>query len=397
MVFKKKAQKPTSFCFRAAIFLVVFCVGLVFLSFSSLDKGATLVRYSTQRAIPNRYVVYDSRYGSLNNQLNSLFNSLVIARDLNATLVLGYAYTPGGGHALRDDHHSTHSYLVGQYFDAKLLNSVQPILNMDDYLKLQNPKRALNLYVESTQESNRNGDYYQSLGLNVTIRKLKAQDTSHVCEKILSRGRRIWASCQGQPQGACDDILLGFSFTNLYNCTWYDDWWYRVRNFVQPKSVIQQSVRQFVSQVRHPLVVAHVRFVGGSDAPNDTFYDNIFQYLKQYESKYQQRIGSIYMVGMKDQRQTIRVDKSIQYLSKRLTLVDWYTCANVTNCAESNHRNEFYDQDESAFGGYYSVILLDQWMGVESDYFIGRSASTFSQNIVYWKSLKGDFHYFLYD
>jgi len=35
---------------------------------------------------------------------------------------------------------------------------------------------------------------------------------------------------------------------------------------------------------------------------------------------------------------------------------------------------------------------------VESDYFLGRSASTFSQNIVYWKQLKGETtnHYLLY-
>lgn len=152
-----------------------------------------------------------------------------------------------------------------------------------------------------------------------------------------------------------------------------------------------------MNQVRHPLLVVHIRFVGGSDASNHTFYSNILQYLKQYESKYQQKIGSLYMVGMKDKRQTIRVEESIQYLSKRLHPVDWYTCANLTNCAESNHRNSLFYRDESAFRGYYSVIVLDQWMGVESDYFIGRSASTFSQNIVYWKNLKGHYHnYFLY-
>ncbi|EME26723.1 hypothetical protein Gasu2_13810 [Galdieria sulphuraria] len=397
MSLKKKKSKQNSYCFRAATFLVAFCIGLVFLSFSTLDKGEIAIRYSTHRAIPNRYVLYDSRYGSFNNQLNSLINSLVIAKNLNATLVLGYAYTPGGGHALRDDRHSNHSYLVGHYFDAKLLNSVQPILEMDDYLKLYDSKRSLSLFVESTEESNRNGDYYQSLGVNVTIQRWYAQDSLHVCERILGRGKRIWTICQGQQKKDCDTILLGFSFTNLYNCTWYDEWWYQVRNFIRPKDVIQQSIQEFVSQVRHPLLVVHVRFVGGSDAANHTFYSNILQHLKRYESEYQENIGSIYMVGMKDKRQSIRVDESIRYLSKRLTQVDWYTCANLTNCAESSHRNQFYDQDNSAFRGYYGVILLDQWMGVESDYFIGRSASTFSQNIVYWRSLKGDStNYLLY-
>ncbi|KAK4528818.1 hypothetical protein GAYE_SCF65G6765 [Galdieria yellowstonensis] len=415
---KKQRPKHGFPCFRTATFLVTFCIGLVLLSFSSLDKNEIAIRYATKSSHPsNRYVLYDSRYGSLNNQLNSLFNSLVIAKQLNATLVLGYAYTPGGGYALRDDGRSNHSYLVGHYFDAKLLNSVQPIIFMDEYLQLDRARHPLPFYVDSAQESTRNGNYYRQLGLNITIHWLTKKQREdpphspqrqHVCEQILGRGKKILQ------QKDCRDILLGFSFTNLYNCTWYDEWWYAVRRFVQPKSVILQSVRTFVQRVRHPLVVVHVRYVGGSDAPNNhqqhhnntnlrtdhSFYETIYQHLKRYNSHHHHHstIGSIYVVGMKDKRQAIRVDGAIDYLSKKLPQVDWYTCANLTNCAESYDRNSLYEEDMSAFRGYYSVILLDQWMGVESDYFLGRSASTFSQNIVYWKQLKGETtnHYLLY-
>eukprot|EP00871_Galdieria_phlegrea_P002682 jgi/Galph1/3414/GphlegSOOS_G2071.1 len=358
-----------------------------------------------KKSAGRRFVLYDSRYGSLNNQLNSLINGLVIAKRLGATLVLGYAHTPGGSVALVDDNNDTHSYLIGHYFQYDLLNTQQPIMKMDHFIQTypgNNFPKILPFYIDSAEEYTRNGDYYKKLGFHVSLQYLEKEKPSHVCHKVLNRGQRILETCKNDSSTAqnnnCSIILLGFSFTNLYNCTFYDEWWYHVRKYIQPKPVIQQAALHFLNSVRRPLVVIHIRYVGGSDAQDTSFYETIYDYLQQYESNSSQPIGSVYVAGMKDKRQVIRVDQAVAYLQKKLDDVNFYSCANVSECAENTNRTTVWtnQEDDGVLRGYYGTILLDQWMGVVSDYFLGRAASTFSQNIVYWRILRDDNRFLLY-
>mmetsp|Transcript_8133 Transcript_8133/g.36219 ORF Transcript_8133/g.36219 Transcript_8133/m.36219 type:complete len:118 (-) Transcript_8133:4316-4669(-) len=56
------------------------------------------------------------------------------------------------------------------------------------------------------------------------------------------------------------------------------------------------------------------------------------------------------------------------------------------------------DEDyDMTFRGSYSSAILDFWMCVQSDYFIGRDTSTFSRNIVFIRRYTGNGPSHLYD
>lgn len=42
---------------------------------------------------------------------------------------------------------------------------------------------------------------------------------------------------------------------------------------------------------------------------------------------------------------------------------------------------------DDIFRSHYSSAILDMWAGVNSDVFIGRSSSTLSRNVGYWRTV----------
>lgn len=81
-----------------------------------------------------RFLLYDSRYGQLNNQLMGLINALTIGKHLNATVVVPNVDYGFESFANRGEKASGDYSLVGDYFDFKELQKVQSIVHVDQFL-----------------------------------------------------------------------------------------------------------------------------------------------------------------------------------------------------------------------------------------------------------------------
>ncbi|KAA8493376.1 hypothetical protein FVE85_8821 [Porphyridium purpureum] len=351
-----------------------------------------------------KYIVFDQTHGSVSNQMISFNSAYLAAYKYGLTLVLNYAFTPGGLRHWQHPQTKRPFYLVPTYLKLDLLK-VKSIM-IEDWIKTPDGRRfagrrspeRLPFIMPHFSELTAVEKFYMNEQWPWYFNVEAIEDHELVpvwskCEQ-LDVVDRLMAECKANNwrlKGmSCRALLLGKTFTNLDNCTSTHPQFAQLRSSMQPVSGMQRTVEQFLKLVRRPFITVHVRVV---TEPEDDFAGLLGDAVeKALQAVPDWKTGTFYMMGMRDLRHKNTADTMQEYLKNRLKLTD----AHFVHVSQMINRNgtiadwyekEFGHTDLNMIKNDYGSIILDQWTSVHSDMYVGRTASTFSGFIRSWKVL----------
>lgn len=432
----QKASK-IALCRRQRYFLVVFLVQLLILhivdvlrSFrphaSILPTTLTvpaanegILSYASDYARKHTrpvYVLYKARSGQLNNQLISLFNALVLAKQANATLIAPFAFHGTEScldfainrsiffHISEKFHlylwqpflkqiglFYAHDDLVGDYFDTELLNKAQPVVPSKQFL--QSPEADHLRSFKSVLV--RKGDatfYYMALGR----RRLYDRDVN-VRQNVHGEGRgtgKVASRRELDCNFNISDYFRGLSYhagvngnylflSKLYrshslNCTNANRYWLDVRRFVQPRAEIRKLVQE-VMQLWGNVLALHLRLF-----PFDLGKYSVGKFCDYFlKNTAHQEVEYVYIAySVSSQPSTGIVNALRQKLGDGKVLT-------AANFGSLHSRGD-------AFNKRYSLPILDMWICVQSQHFVGRLGSSLSWNVVYWRQAFSKYQHHFY-
>lgn len=332
--------------------------------------------------ISTRFVIFNSWYGQFNNQIVALINAISIARNIDAVLVLPCEKL--GKESIRDSKgirmrrlFSTRE-LVGAYFNYSLLASAVHVVRPSEFLTSPDGRELLarpHVVVErksagfyrflfTGRPRGRQEGAFRVLGPNSTRPRL-----SSWCDFRASK-----ALTHLQKLHRADRFVLlpaVFRHHNI-NCSVTDPRWLSVRSYLRPRDEFLHAVDAFLQTLRRPILAVHLRFFLNGD------------------------------IGQFSPRSV--VDMLYDQFGEQMHRADTIFLAYTPSSVESTQvfellRAEFH----GAVVGGQSIpdhlepdalnitqlplhsVLMDMWVCVKSDMFLGRLGSSLSWNIAYWR------------
>ncbi|KAA8493375.1 hypothetical protein FVE85_8820 [Porphyridium purpureum] len=349
-----------------------------------------------------KYIVFDQTHGSVSNQMISFNGAYLAAYKYNLTLVLNPAFTPGGANYWQHPQTKRPFYLSPTYLKQDLLK-VNSIM-IEEWIRTPDGRRfagrrrpeRLPFILPHNSEQSAVEKYFMNKRwpwhFNVeAMEDHKLVPVWHKCQQ-LDVVDRLMSECKANNwrlKGmSCRTLLLGKTFTNLDNCTDTHPEFTKLRASMQPVSGLQRTVAQFLTLVRRPFIAVHVRLVS---EPEDDFARLLGDAVeKALQTVPDWKTGTFYMMGMRDTRHKNTADTMQEYLKQRLKLTDAHfihvsQMINRNGTIANWYQNEFGHTDLNMIQNDYGSIILDQWTSVNSDMYVGRTASTFSGFIQSWK------------
>lgn len=337
------------------------------------------------------FVLYPSeRTGQLNNQLIALINALCIAHTLNATLIAPHAHYGAESHR---DFRAAHPFriasvfrtsdtLVGDYIDAAQLNNLHPVVPVDDFLASRAGK-ALRALPRVLVRSGEAEDYYASLQGRVritgkTTRKEEVSDGKAVASKreldCEFDAANYFRGVEYRAGVNANFVFLPSIFrSHAVDCSEREPYWLHARRYIQPCAELRALVKETIDGWGGYIAV-HLRFLPFDKRWFDA--DGFFTMMKSRFGERLQDAGRVYVAHSVTCKMSVEVVRKMEaWLGERIVTAKVF--------------GDVYARG-GVFDKRYSIPLLDMWTCVKSAYFIGRSASSLSRNVRYWREALGE-------
>eukprot|EP00177_Eucheuma_denticulatum_P007630 GFKZ01013882.1.p1 GENE.GFKZ01013882.1~~GFKZ01013882.1.p1 ORF type:complete len:479 (-),score=46.15 GFKZ01013882.1:393-1829(-) len=355
---------------------------------SSLPTGTIAHQYpAAYFGVNARFLFYTSTYGQFNNQLVSLINALFVARRADAVLILPYtklgkestwdlrlAGLPKAARVKRE--------LVGDYFNYSRLALHEHVVRPTQFFASVD---AVDLFSRANLIVNyRSGNAYRKLftqraaqvALEKHIRPVEVSSPFH------ERGR-VENVCDFSVEGTLRSVNgLGRNgrFTMLpimlrrhnLNCSVEEKDWITLRRALVPRNEFLGVVDRFLSTLRRPVLAIHLRVFLNGDLDNFSAES----YVSMLEHKFSEQLGEAQTLFLAYSPSSHISREIFGLLGRRFSgdVVDG-----------SRIGKHFRIEDEAYRSLALSAVLMDMWVCVKSDMFIGRLGSSLSWNTVYWR------------
>lgn len=323
---------------------------------------------------------------SPDHQMTSVVSLLALAKNTSSIAVIPSLST-------RDVQIKSDKSLLGDFFDLKTVNEVQPamtlveFMNTDDYKLLRKEATGTVSLPKNSQE-----EYEAKLGIfgmlqdtNVRL-EMPPVDPEHTNQKCNSFGGAIHVSSDGKRRYVFMNRIhfLHFCFEKFM------PWWYDVRHRIAPRKPYYDVVNKLLEGKEHPITTIHISDLMASQKKRDD--EEIERYARQIVDslrKNQAITGTMFLTYQHGSR---NVHKVVQLLKQEFD--------NIIDCSASYFCEkpipmDIFDPPLSAkehqktFGGAIGSKTLVWALGARSDLFVGNIYSPFSRNICLHRKTHG--------
>lgn len=340
--------------------------------------------------VNTRFVLFNSWYGQLNNQIIALINAISVARRIDGVLVLpceklGRESRPER-EALKQKRLYSTRELVGDYFNYSLLASAVHAVRPSEFLQspdgneLSSRKNVVvcrkcvgfyNFLLTGSEQ----GPYPGEPGVRVLNPNSSWPTPKSWCdfrpEKALPNLQKLYRRDRF--------VLLPnmFRHHNL-NCTESDPEWLQVRKHLRPRDEFLHAVNAFMDTLQRPILAIHLRFFLNGDIGQFTprSFVNMLQsvYVSQME-----KASTLFISYAPSSTESVQI---LQLLKKE------FQGTVVGGEAIPDFLNEQVRMNITSLP--LASVLMDMWVSVKSDMFLGRLGSSLSWNVVYWRQVLKD-------
>lgn len=333
-----------------------------------------------------RFLFYTAGYGQFNNQIVSLVNALLIARRLDAVLVLPYVRLGKESKwdaeriGLHDEMRITRQ-LVGDYFNYSRLLTAEHVVQPTAFF--HSPDGSEFLDWRNITVAYRSGGYFRSL---VKYASKEILHRKRVRPQVLAPNHervRLDNFCDMDPysllatvneQGRNGRFVLlpvVFRRHNL-NCSEQEPRWINVRRNLVPRTEFITAVDSLIRDLPRPILAVHLRFFLNGDSGNFTARSVVDMMFRDF-GEHLANSSSLFISYSPSSVESLEV---AQLLQKRFHGV-------VTDGQDfvKYFRAEHFMYSTLSL----SAVLFDLWACVKSDLFLGRLGSSLSWNVVYWR------------
>lgn len=328
------------------------------------------------------YILY-STYGQLNNQVVSLVNALLLARNRNATLVL--PYTQLGRESMADaaligEEPSTRRQLVGDYFDLDILRAAHDVITPGEFFSspaavemlsganLSVPKRAERYYHRLFASAAVDNPLLPRT-LIVTNETLKPRRLNNVCD--FSLAYQLHTQYGVGMHGRFALLPSMFRRHNL-NCTAMVPDWIGVRRAVVPRAEVRGAVETYRAKLIGPVLAIHLRVFINDDVGHFTAGSFVAMLYEKFAEE-MDSAKTVFLAYSPSSQESCAVFDALKHRFAG-QVVD------SRDFAES-----FKDDERGVAKLVLTRVLFDMWMCVHSDVFLGRLGSSLSWNVVFWR------------
>ena len=338
-----------------------------------------------------RFVLFNSWYGQFNNQLVSLMNALSIAKQIGGVLVLPCEKL--GKESIRDSRDIrmrrlfSMRELVGEYFNYSLLASHAHVVRPSEFLQSADGIELMRRKQVVTER--KSGGYYRYLftgrprghdprekGIKVWSPSSTRPRVSHWCDfrasKALTHVQKLWS------RGDRFVLLPAVFRHHNINCTDYDPQWLSIRRWLRPNDVFLHAVERFMGSLARPVLSIHLRFFLNGDIGNFT-PSSVVDMLYSMFGGQMSAAKTLFVAYTKSSPDSSQVVELLRHRFRGRVL-------------GGDSIVEFVDPDELYRVSQLPLhaVLLDMWVCVRSDIFLGRLGSSLSWNVVYWRQVLVD-------
>lgn len=334
-----------------------------------------------------RFLFYTSNYGQFNNQLVSLINALFVARRADAILIL--PYTTLGKESTWDlrlaglpEQARVKRELVGDYFNYSRLALHEHVVRPTQFFASID---AADLFSRANLTVNyRSGNAY---------RKLFAQPAAQVASEKHVRPVEVLSPFhdRGKVENVCDFSVEGTlrsvnglgrngRFTMLpvmlrrhnLNCSLEEQDWVTIRRALVPRNEFLGAADRFLSTLKRPVLAIHLRVFLNGDLDNFSAES----YVTMLERKFSEQMGKAQTVFLAYSPSS-HISREVFGLLRRRFGGD---------VVDGSRIGEHFRMEDRAYRSLaLAAVLMDMWVCVKSDMFIGRLGSSLSWNTVYWR------------
>lgn len=331
-----------------------------------------------------RFVFFNSWYGQFNNQIVSLINALFIARNIEGVLVLPCEKL--GKESVRDSRHikmrrlfSTRE-LVGDYFNYTTLLSGADVVRFSDFMASTDGRElAQRKHIVVERKS---GGFYRFLfegrprgrePEGPGVRVLSPNSTRPVIDGVCDfRASRAVTHAQKRYRRDRFVFLPVVFRRHDINCSAADPYWVEVRRYLIPRSEFLRAVRAFMNTLRRPIFAIHLRVFLNGDIGQFTVDSYVAMLYKLFAAE-MSTSRTLFIAYTPSSQESLKVVKELRK-SFQGEVVSGQRIANFLD-AEDNHVMLYP----------LTNVLMDMWVCVKSDSFLGRLGSSLSWNVVYWR------------
>lgn len=340
--------------------------------------------------VNTRFVLFNSWYGQLNNQIIALINAISVARQIDGVLVLPCEKLGRESRSemekLRQKRLYSTRELVGDYFNYSLLAShvhaVKPseFLNSSDGLQLLSKpnivvcRKCLGFY-NFLLTGSEQGPYpgepaIKVLNPNSSWPKLKnwcdftPNSALPNVQKLYNRDRFV--------------LLPNMFRHHDLNCTKFDGEWLNVRRFLQPRDEFLSIIDAFMSSLQKPIFSIHLRFFLNGDIGQFTPRS----FVNMLTSLFQSQLGhanTLFVAYSPNSAESVQIFNLLKNEFQGSVVGD----ESFAPFYPSDSRLNFTNLP-------LANVLLDMWVCVKSDMFLGRLGSSLSWNVIYWRNVLKD-------
>lgn len=333
-----------------------------------------------------RFVLFNSWYGQFNNQIQALMNAISIARDLDAVLVLPCEKL--GKESIRDSRNikmrrlfSTRE-LVGAYFNYSLLVSAVHAVRPSEFLASTDGRELLNR--KQIVVGAKSGGYYRFL---FTGRK-RGYDPGEPGVRVLdpeSTKPRLKNFCDFRASKALTHIqklhrrdrfvLLPVTFRHHdINCSYIDPHWISLRRYLRPRNEFLVAVNSFITTLQHPILAVHLRFFINGDLGQFTPRSVVNMLYEQFGNQID-KANTIFLAYTPSSTESVQIYNLLKNEFHGIVvggqMISQFLPPHAKNITELPLHS----------------VLMDMWVCVKSDMFLGRLGSSMSWNVVYWRQV----------
>mmetsp|Transcript_8135 Transcript_8135/g.36238 ORF Transcript_8135/g.36238 Transcript_8135/m.36238 type:complete len:211 (-) Transcript_8135:4316-4948(-) len=178
---------------------------------------------------------------------------------------------------------------------------------------------------------------------------------------------------------------------------------------LRPRAPYVSSVEKTLKDLDRPVVALHLRHLYRDESiDRDALSKLVTEGLQQFNVSLDS-VKTLYVAYGLREIDMLRESGSLVDFKQSFPDFHLRECSTSFDCAIQGSREleipkkspefeSWVDEDyDMTFRGSYSSAILDFWMCVQSDYFIGRDTSTFSRNIVFIRRYTGNGPSHLYD
>lgn len=334
-----------------------------------------------------RFLFYTATYGQFNNQLVSLMHALLINRHADSVLVL--PYTKMGKESLWDlkrvgraRQAHVQREMVGDYFNYTRLRMSEHVVLPSDFFESED---AAELFSKNITVNYRSGNAYRKLFAKPVEKIAEANEEAKTFTVMTPTQHRqaVKDVCDFSVDGtleAVNGVGKNDRFTFLpivfrrhsLNCSAEEKDWVTIRKALVPRNEYLSAVSGFMETLERPIMGLHLRVFLNGDEGNFT--------PQSFVDMLQRKFGNEL-----NKMKTLFIAYSPSSESSR-EIVELLRGKVAAKVVDGKKIAEHFDKNDEEFGRRaLAAVLMDMWVCVKSDVFLGRLGSSLSWNTVYWR------------